>query len=299
MFSNQNVSNQCKYILFKFFKDIFQNNAKFNLYKNILEWYLALSNGCEEAFLFNLRDDAYKFLSVADPSALKNKQLKQLAERLHNYYDHSDEQYDAEQLVERLTTVAKRFKNDYKHNDIIKNYLTKDTYHRKYIKAFNIYSSLLQNNLFVVNDDHYNKITNMINPNQMKPYPMRKDLIKLVLCYFSIDDLLELDQKLLESFQFPPRAKLKVKYLDNIVLEFRGPKNYTSTSIQAVFDAIEEETGVLSNTVQYKHDPCWRSIHSAADIDPKLIEHSVADIDPNAQEELIEYNKSQLIEDNL
>ena len=99
-------------------------------------------------------------------------------------------------------------------------------------------------------DYTYTKIINMINPNQMKPdtefYRIRKDLIKLVLCYLTIKDLLELDEKLLKSFNFTPGAKLKGKYLD-IDLKFFGLEDYTSTGIEALVDAINSQKGYLRN----------------------------------------------------
>ena len=128
----------------------------------------------------------------------------------------------ADQFVLQHTKFPNLSHNEHNHNAIIKNLL----------------------------DYTDTKIINMINPNQMKPdtefYRIRKDLIKLVLCYLTIKDLLELDEKLLKSFNFTPGAKLKGKYLD-IDLKFFGLEDYTSTGIEALVDAINSQKGYLRN----------------------------------------------------
>ena len=241
MLNNKNVSNNFKHVLFYFFIENFEetsfNNFTLSLYKNILECYLLLSNGYKKKFLEhqllkNLSDDDSKqlhmFFSVADPSV--NIQL------------------------------AKLLKND--DNHIIKNYLTKNTYNFKCIKNFNIYSHLLPNNLFVVN---YDKIIKKINENNINILK-NDDLMRLVLCYFTIEDLLALSNDKL-------KAKLEGKSL-NIDLEFHGPEGYISTGMQALVDAIKSNKGSLSNTGKYKYDTC-STIYNLVDIDPSLYKKTI------------------------
>jgi len=234
--SNKNVSNKFKNALFDFFikkcKEILSD--KFTLCQNILECYLAVSNGYQDKFpehqlLDNLSDDdskeLYMFLSVADPSALKNSQLSKLLNRNNH------------------------------HNDIIKDYLEKDTHNLKSIKNFKMYSSFLPSNLFLVD---YDKIIKKINENNINI--MQNDtLMRLVLCYFTIEDLLAWYNDKLES-------KLEVKYL-NIDLEFHGPEDYISTGIQALVDAIKSNNGSLSNTGKYH---TFDTAYNLLDIEPSL-----------------------------
>ena len=227
MLSNKNVSNNFKHALFNFFIKKFEHafsSDKFTLYKNILECYLTLSN------VENLSHDDSKqlhmFFSVADPSVLKNTQL------------------------------AKLLKNN--HNDIIKNYLIKDTTHNlRCIKNFDIYSHLLPNNVFVID---YTKIIKKINENKINIIK-NDNLMRLVLCYFTIEDLLALYNDKLED-------KLEGKYL-NIDLEFKRPDGYTSTGIEALVDAIKSNKGSLSNTGKYKYDT-FSTTYNLLDIEPSL-----------------------------
>jgi len=217
--SNKNVSNKFKNALFDFFikkcKEILSD--KFTLCQNILECYLAVSNGYQEEFpehqlLDNLSDDdskeLYMFLSVADPSALKNSQLSKLLNRNNH------------------------------HNDIIKDYLEKDTHNLKSIKNFKMYSSFLPSNLFLVD---YDKIIKTINI--MK---LNNDLTQLVLDYLRIEDLLAF-------YKDKSKTKLEGQYV-NIGLKFHGPESYTSIGVQALVDAIKLNKGFLSNTTYGKYD---------------------------------------------
>ena len=344
MLNNKNVSNNFKHGLFDFFIKKGQHTLsdKFTLYKNILECYLALSKGYNKVFphhklLENLSDDDSKelhmFLSVADPSALKNLQLTNLLNNNHsdtikdyltkkyvynlkciknvNIYLHlspknlfvvnydkiikkinanninimqnddlmililsystikellalSNDKLEVKLEVKYLNIdlkfygpeSAKLLKNN--HNDIIKNYVIKDTTHNfKCIKNFNIYSHLLSNNVFVVD---YTKIIKKINENNIN-IMKNDDLMRLVLCYFTIEDLLELSNDKL-------KAKLEGKYL-NIDLEFHGPEGYISTGMQALVDAIKLNNGSLSNRGKYQYDTL-STTYNLLDIKPSL-----------------------------
>ena len=225
MLNNKTVSNNFKNALFKFLIKEFKLSDNFMLYKNILECYLALSNGYQEKFiehklLENLSDDHSKqlhmFFSVADPSALNNTELANL---LNN-----------------------------KHHHIIKDYLTK--YNLQCSKNSKMYPYLLKS-LFVVD---YDKIIKKINENNIN-IMQNDDLMRLVLCYFTIEDLLELSND-----------KLEVKYL-NIDLEFQRPDGYTSTGIEALVDAIKANNGSLSNTGKYH---TFDTAYNLLDIEPSL-----------------------------
>ena len=245
IFSNKTVANKFKNALLIFFIKKFENSDKFTLYKNILECYLTLSKRYTKDFpndklLANLSEDDSKqlhmFLSIADPSALKNTQL------------------------------AKLLEND--HNDIIENYLTKDIHNLKSIKNFNIYSSLLPKNLFVIN---YDKIINMMKNttlmNKMKNDNLIK-LIKLILCYSRIEDLLALSKALNLG------DKLEVRYLD-IDPKFEREDSYISNGIEGWVDAIKSNDGFLSNTGKYKYDslsPTYNSVDIKLSQQSKLIE---------------------------
>ena len=223
--NNKTVSNHFKNALFNFFIKAFNytSSDKFTLYKNILECYLTLSKRYTKDFpndklLANLSEDDSKqlhmFLSIADPSALKNTQL------------------------------AKLLNND--PNDIIKNYLTKDTHNLKSIKNFNIYSSLLPTNLFVIN---YDKIINMMKNTTLMNKIKNDNLIKLILCYSRIEDLLALSEALNLG------DKLEVRYLD-IDPKFEREDSYISNGIEAFVDAINSNNGSLSNRGKYQYDTC-------------------------------------------
>ena len=344
MLNNKNVSNNFKHGLFDFFIKKCQHTLsdKFTLYKNILECYLTLSKCYRYAFpkhklLENLSHDDSKqlhmFLSVADPSALKNLQLTNLLNNNHsdtikdyltkkyvynlkciknvNIYLHLSPKnlfvVDYDKIIKKINAnniniikrndlmililsyftinellalsndklevklevkylnidlkfygpeSAKLLKNN--HNDIIKNYVIKDTTHNfKCIKNFNIYSHLLSNNVFVVD---YTKIIKKINENNIN-IMKNDDLMRLVLCYFTIEDLLALY-----------KDKLEVKYL-NIDLEFHRPGGYISTGIQALVDAIKSNNGSLSNTGKYHtFDTAYNLLDIDLNLDNKLIE---------------------------
>ena len=216
--SNKNVSNKFKNALFDFFikKCQYILSDKFTLCKNILEFYLILSEGYTKHFpndklLANLSDhdynELYTFLSLADPFVLKNTKLAKLLNRNNH------------------------------HNDIIKDYLAKDTHNLKCIKNFNIYSSFLPSNLFLVDYDKIIKKINIMKHN---------DLTQLVLDYLKIEDLLAF-------YKDKSKTKLEGQYV-NIGLKFHGPESYTSIGVQALVDAIKLNKGFLSNTTYGKYD---------------------------------------------
>ena len=205
--SNQNISNKFKHALFNLFRDKFDATEPYkSLYKNILEFYLILSEGYTESFseytlLKGLTDDDYKalytFLSLADPSALENA---------------------------KLPKFLKENKN--KHNAIINNYLSNNKDAIKCIKNLTMYkcmvpknlffSGMLLNNLVVVD---YSNIINMKCSILKKIMP--SDIIVSVLRYLPINNLLKWDEIL-------------DLYLDMCLLGYHRSSGFTSTGIEAI-----------------------------------------------------------------